>query len=148
MHKIEKSITVHAPVKRVFDYVSDPARLPALWPNIAETYDIETVLSGRRRYRWLYRLCGVRFEGESETVEFQAGERLIEHWRGGLNGTVGWHFAADGDDTRVTLTVELAVPPPLHQKHSLAEIETEHSRSLEAALRILKGQLEGSPAPA
>ena len=148
MQRIEKSITINAPARKVFDYVSDPARLPALWPSMAEVYDIEPGATSRRRYRWLYRLCGVRFEGESETTEYRIGERLHEHWRGGLQGTIGWVFAVDEDGTRVTLTVDFAVPLPLQHKHSQVEIEAEQSRCIEGTLRNLKLQLEQAPVSA
>ena len=36
MAKLQKSITINAPVEKVFGYLSDPNNLPEIWPSMVE----------------------------------------------------------------------------------------------------------------
>jgi len=142
METVEKSVRIRVPARIIFDYVSDPAHLPAIWANMTHIQDIQMLPQGRHRYHWRYMLCGVRFEGESECIEQNVPARLTEKWRGGLQGQVEWLMTPQNGDTQVTMRLEYAFPAPLVQKHNCQDVNAEHARDVEAALNNLKRVLE------
>ncbi|MCC6615053.1 MAG: SRPBCC family protein [Anaerolineae bacterium] len=142
METVEKSVRIHAPAKKIFDFVSDPSHLPAIWVNMTHIHDIQMLSQGRHRYHWRYKLCGVRFEGESECVEQNVPARLMEKWRGGLQGQVEWMMQPSNGDTQVTMRLEYVFPAPLTQKHTCEDVNAEHARDVETVLNNLKRVLE------
>lgn len=66
MAKTVKSITIKAPVEKVFDYISEPTNLPEIWPSVVEIKDVQKLPSGSNRNRWVYKMAGIRLEGTSE----------------------------------------------------------------------------------
>jgi hypothetical protein len=53
MAKLDRSITINAPVEKVFDLVSDPNNMLEIWPNLVEVKDIQRLpisTSGERRW--------------------------------------------------------------------------------------------------
>ncbi|MFQ5575209.1 MAG: SRPBCC family protein, partial [Terriglobia bacterium] len=62
MGQIEKSVSFSAPVRRVFDYVADPAKQPEWFPGLKEVKNVEGAGS-TMTYEWVYEASGLRFEG-------------------------------------------------------------------------------------
>ena len=50
MAKIEKTITINAPVEKVFGYVSEPTNLPEIWPSLVEVTDVQPLPNGGKSY--------------------------------------------------------------------------------------------------
>jgi len=69
MAKTVKSITIKAPVEKVFDYLSEPTSLPEIWPSLVEIKDVQKLPSGGNRNRWVYKMAGIRLEGTSESED-------------------------------------------------------------------------------
>lgn len=109
MATIRKSISIHAPVDRVFDYVADPAHLPEIWPSLVEVRNVEPHDNGKS-FDWDYKLLGKRIHGHSDPVEFVANERLVTQAVRGIPNTFRWLYAAHDGATDVTLEVDYEVP--------------------------------------
>mgnify|MGYP001558206836 CR=1 FL=1 len=77
MVKVERTITIHAPAKKVFDYIAGTTTLLEVWPGMIEAKDVKTLPNGGHRFHWAYKMAGVRFEGDSEDVEFVANKRIV-----------------------------------------------------------------------
>ena len=69
MVKAVKTITIKAPVEKVFDYLSEPTNLPEIWPSLVEIKDVQKLPSGGNRNRWVYKMAGIRLEGTSESED-------------------------------------------------------------------------------
>jgi len=78
MPKVERSVTVNAPVKKVFDYIANPEHQPEWLPGTVEVKDIN--LTDERvgsTFKFVYKLAGIRLKGEDTTEEFIPNKRLV-----------------------------------------------------------------------
>src|SRR5579863_3634637 len=113
MAKVEQSVVIHAPVEKIFGFAADPAHLPEFWPSMIEVKDVQPLPNGGHRFRWVYQMAGMRFEGTSEDVEYVPNQRIVQKSRGGIESTVTWTFLSETGGTRVTFLAEYSVPVPL-----------------------------------
>ena len=73
MPKIEKSITINAPVEKVFNYANDPMNQLEWLPSMTEIHDVTGSGVGTH-FRWVYKMVGVRLAGESTITEHIPGK--------------------------------------------------------------------------
>ena len=92
MARMERSSEIHVPMERVFGYVADPSHLPEFWPSMMEVKDVEPLPNGGHRFRWLYKMAGMRFEGASECVEYVPNQGFVGKYTGDIEGTATWTF--------------------------------------------------------
>ena len=112
MPRLVRTVTVDAPVEKVFALLSDPSALVVYWPGLQDVRDIKRLPNGGTAYRWPYTRKGVTCEGTSEDTVFVPNERIVTRAKGGINSTLDWTFDAWDGATIVTveLDYELAVP--------------------------------------
>ena len=79
MTTIERSIVIKAPVREVFSYLEDPVHLPEIWPSMVEVKEVKPLPKGGYRYHWLYKMAGMKFEGETETLEKMEQRIACDH---------------------------------------------------------------------
>ena len=142
MAKIVKTITIDAPPAEVFAYVEDPANVPEYWPSVIEVKDVEPLPGGGFKYRWVYKMAGVRFEGGTETIEFVVNERTVSENTGGVSGTVTWTYQFEAGKTLVTFEAEYAVEIPLLRKLAESFLVKLNEQEAEAILANVKAKLE------
>ena len=87
MVKIEKTITINAPVEKVFGYVSEPTNLPEIWPSFVEVKDVKLLPNGGYSFRWVYKMAGMRFKGTSEYTEHVPNQHTVMKTKGGIEST-------------------------------------------------------------
>ena len=142
MAKVEKTITINAPVEKVFGYVSEPPNLMEIWPSIVEQKDIERLPNGGHRVQFVYKMAGMRFEGTSEDTEYVANQRVVSKTKGGIESTITWMFQPEAGGTKVTFEAEYTVPIPLLGKLAEAFIVKANEREAELILANLKHRME------
>lgn len=142
MAKIQKSIDINAPVEQVFDYVDDPANLPEVWPSLVEIKDVEPLPGGGHKYRWVYKMAGMHFEGTGQDTEFAPPRRVVATNKGGIESTLTWTFDSTAGGTTVNLEVAYSVPLPLLSRLAEAFIIRQNEREMELLLVNLKSRLE------
>ncbi|GAF74551.1 unnamed protein product [marine sediment metagenome] len=144
MVKAVKSITIKAPVEKVFDYLCEPTNLPEIWPSLVEIKDVQKLPSGGTRDRWVYKMAGIRLEGtsESEDAECIPNQRLVSKTKGGVESTMTWMFQPEAGGTKVTLEVEYTVPIPVLGKLAEAIIVKMNDHEGELILANLKARME------
>lgn len=143
MAKIKKTITINAPVEKVFDYASEPTNLPEFWPSMVETKDIKKVHgSVGDTFSWVYKMAGMRFEGTSEVVESIANERRVTKSSGSIPNMFTWTYQPEQAGTKLTLEIEYTVPVPLLGKLAEAFIVKMNEREADALLANLKARME------
>ena len=142
MAKIEKTITINAPVEKVFGYVSEPTNLPEIWPSMVEVTDVQPLPNGGKSYRWVYKMAGMRLEGTSEHTEYVANERIVSKSKGGIESTITWMFQPEAGGTKVTTQAEYTVPIPVLGKLAEAFIVKANEREGELILANLKARME------
>jgi uncharacterized protein YndB with AHSA1/START domain len=142
MAKIQKTITINAPVEQVFEYVEEPSNVPEYWPSLVEVKDVEPLPSGGAKYRWVYKMAGVRFEGSSETTEYVANQRTVTENKGGVSGTVTWTYHPEDGGTKVIFEADYAVNVPVLRKLAESFLSKLNEHEAEALLANVKARME------
>jgi uncharacterized protein YndB with AHSA1/START domain len=139
---IDKSIVIKAPVKEVFSYLDKPELLPEIWPSMVEVKDVKTLPKGGHRFHWIYKMAGMRFEGESETLEFEPDRHLVRKSTGSFPSTFDWKFFPENGFTKIQMKVEYEVPKSLLGKLAEPYIVKLNEREADLVLANLKDRLE------
>ena len=142
MTTIERSIKIEAPVKQVWEYVDDPVHLLEIWPSMVEVKDVEALPEGGHRYHWLYKMAGMRFEGDSETVEFEPDRHILQKNTGQIPGTFDWTFLPENGATKIVMKAEYEIPTTLLGKLARPFILKLNEREADTVLANLKDRVE------
>jgi uncharacterized membrane protein len=142
MAKLERSITINAPVEKVFNYASDPNNHPEFWPSVVEVKDVKRLPNGGYSHRFVYKMAGVRFEGASEHIEYIPNQRFVEKATGGIDATLDWGFQHENGGTKITVEAEYTVPVPVLGKVAEAIVVKLNANEAEAILANLKARME------
>ena len=65
MAKVERSMTINAPVEKVFAYIDDPMNELEWFPGLMEVRDVTDKGVGACS-RFAYKMIGIRLEGENK----------------------------------------------------------------------------------
>ena len=142
MAKVKKTITINAPVDKVFGYVSEPTNLPEIWPSLVEVKDVQRLPNGGTSNRWVYKMAGIRLEGTSEDAEYVANQRLVSKTKGGVQSTQTWTFQPEAGGTKVTFEIEYTVPIPVLGKLAEVVIVKMNEHEGDLILDNLKARME------
>lgn len=143
MPKIEKSISIEAPVEKVFAYINDPTNLPEVWPSMVEVNEVNLVPEGvGSSYQWVYKMAGIRFKGTTEVIEYVANQWIIVKDKGGIEATRSVTVQPEYGGTKYTALVEYTVPIPLLGKLAEAFIRRQNENEMDMFLSNLKARLE------
>ena len=142
MATVNKSITINAPIEKVFKYIVEPSNLPEIWPSMIEAKDIQPLPNGGNKFRWVYKMAGIRFEGNSEITEFVPNQRTVSVTKGGIESEIIWEFQPEVGSTDVTFKGEYTVPIPLIGKLAEVFIVKQNENEAETILANLKARME------
>jgi uncharacterized protein YndB with AHSA1/START domain len=142
MSKFFRSVSIHAPVQKVFDYLTESAHLPEIWPSMIEVKDVPGVRGVGATFKWVYKMAGMRFEGVNETTEYVPNERVVSKNTGGIPSTFTWTYLPENGHTKLTMEVEYTVPTPLLGKLAEAFIVKMNEHEAETVLANLKDRME------
>ena len=142
MAKITKSVTINAPVEKVYAFMSEPTNLPEIWPSMVEVKDVQPSPAGGYNFSWVYKMAGVRFDGASETTEAIPNQRVVTKSTKGIESTFVWMYESEGGGTKLTLEVEYTVPIPLLGKLAEAFIVKQNQHEADVMLANLKARME------
>lgn len=141
MARVEKSVTIDAPLEAVFEYLRDPMSNLEWLPDMMEV----TKVSGEgvgARFRWIYKMAGIALAGESTALEFVPNERFVTESKSGITSTWTWDFAPKDDGTQIDLTVDYVVPIPVLGKLAEAVVVKQNERVLDTALENIRSRME------
>ena len=142
MAKLENSITINAPVEKIFNYISDQTHLPEIWPSLVEITDMKQLPNGGSSNRWKYKMAGIHLSGTSEDIEYEANQRLVSKTKGGVDSIQTWTFQPEDGGTKVTFGVEYTIPVPVLGKLAEAIIVKMNEREGKTLLENLKVIME------
>jgi len=140
--KLTRTITINAPVEKVFGFMNDPGNLPEIWPSMVEVKEIKPAPVGSYNFSWVYKMAGLRIEGASETSEFIANQRIVTKSVKGINSTFVWQYEPKDAETKLTVEVEYIIPVPLLGKLAESFIVKQNEHEAEAMLANLKARME------
>jgi len=143
MSKIEKSITIDAPVKKVFEYTSNAEMMPEWLPGMVEVKDINRTEEGvGSNYKWIYKMAGMRFDGETTTEEYVPEKKMVARSKGGVNSLWTWSFEPYNNGTKIDLVIDYTIPIPVLGKIAEAIILKQNIREADLALANIKAKME------
>jgi uncharacterized membrane protein len=143
MAKIEKSISINAPVEKVFEFMSKPENLPEIWPSLQEVRNVQSLPNGSYCYDWTYKMAGVRFDGKAEWTEFVKNQRIVDKNESGIPSTFIWTYRAEDGGTRVSVSVDYTIPGAVLGKLAEPIIHKMNEHEAETVLANLKARMEG-----
>jgi len=111
--RLDKEVTIEAPLENIFAYISNPSNLPEIWPSLIEITGLQSLPNGGYSGRWVYKMAGMRFEGKGEYTEMVPNQFFVIETKGGIVSLIAWTVRARENLTRVTLTIDYKVPIPL-----------------------------------
>ena len=143
MARVERSITINAPVEKVFAYIADPMSEPEWQPGAVEVKDVTLTEEGVGSHdRWVYKLMGLRLEGESTTLEYIPNQRIVTQSKGGIVSTWTHTFEPHDGGTKANVVVEFTVPIPVLGKVAEAFALRQIEREADLAVANLKARME------
>jgi len=141
MAKIKQSITINAPVEKVFSYVCDPMNQLEWLPSMTDVRDITGEGVGHK-FGWTYKMMGISFKGETEVVESVANQRRVIKSTGGIQSTWTWTFKSENGKTVVNLAVEYTIPVPVLGKVAEQLVLRQNEREAALSMTNIKERLE------
>jgi uncharacterized membrane protein len=141
MAKIEQSITINAPVEKVFSYVGDPMNQLEWLPSMTDVRDITGEGVGQK-FGWTYKMMGISFKGETEVVESVANQRRVIKSTGSIQSTWTWTFKSENGKTVVNLEVEYTIPVPVLGKVAEQLVLRQNEREAALSMTNIKERLE------
>ncbi len=142
MVKFTKKIEIDAPIERVFEFLTSPENLPEIWPSLIEVSNVRRQDDGNHSFDWVYKMAGLRFHGHSDTVDVTKNEHVVLKSESGIPNTFDYTYERVGGKTRVTETVEYAIPNRVLGKLAEPIIRRLNEREAELVLDNLKTRTE------
>jgi uncharacterized membrane protein len=143
MATVKKTISINAPVEKVYGYMADPTNLPEIWPSMVEVKDVKKTPDGAvSSYNWVYKMAGMRFEGTSETSEAVANQRVVVKSATGIPNRFVWTYQPEDGGTKLTVEVEYTIPVPVLGKLAEAFVVKQNEHEADVMLANLKARME------
>ena len=141
MAKITKSITINAPIEKVFNYVSDSRNLPEIWPSLQEIRNFQRLRDGRITDSWTYKMAGIRLKGTT-TTQYVENVEVISRTKGGVKSIQIWTFKPVNGGTQVAVDIEYTIPIPVIGKlaEKIVVMMNEHEGDI--VMANLKSRME------
>ena len=142
MAKLQKSIIIHAPIEKVFNFMNDPLNLPDIWPSMIDVRDVTPAPGGGYNFGWVYKMAGIRFEGASDTTEYVVNQRTVTQSTKGIESKFIWMYETINKDSKITVDIEYNVPMPVLGKLAETVIMKQNEHEAEILLDNLKNRME------
>jgi uncharacterized membrane protein len=142
MAKLKKTITINAPVEKVFSYWQEPTNLPEIWPSMVEVKNVKQLVNGGYSFQYVYKMAGMRLKGTSEDIEYVLNQRTVNKSQGGVQATQTFTYQPEAGGTKLIWEIEYTVPVPLLGKLAEAVIVKMNERESELVLSNLKARME------
>ena len=141
MIKLKKTIIISAPVKKIFDYVSELDNLTEIWPSLMKVTDIQQLPSGGNSFRFVYMMAGIFIEGTGNS-EYVPNQRIIIQTTSSIQSTQIWTLQPEASGTMVTIEMEYNVPIPVLGKLTKAVVVDMNDREGNLVMANLKIRME------
>ena len=113
MTRLNREITIQAPVGKVFDFISKPSNLQRVWPSLVEIKDEKSQLGGGYSFTWRYDWGGISLVGSGRVIDIAVSQWIVAKMSGSVDCTITWAFRNLNGATRVFLTVDYQIPLPV-----------------------------------
>lgn len=143
MFKIQKSIIIDAPVTKVFEYMKNPSNLPEIWPSMVEVKNVRSNSKGWNIYEWVYKMGGMTFHGESDTIEYVENAHTTTESTKGIQSHFDFDYKDLNGKTELVVVAQYTIPIPLLKNIAEQIIGKLNEHEAELMLANLKARIEG-----
>ena len=143
MFVIKKSVTINAPVKKVFEFMDDPTHLPEIWPSMIEVKNVHQNSKGLLAYDWVYKMAGMKIQGEQDTIERIQDKHVTTKATKGIDSHFVWDYKELEGKTIVDVKIEYSIPIPLVKRIAEQIVGKLNEHEAEITLSNLKIRMEG-----
>ncbi len=110
MPKSEASVTINAPIEKIFDAIADQEKA-AQYISTAVLTDTKGKPDELGSYsEWTYPVAGMKIHGKMTVSEVDKPHRLVQEMSGTMTGKWIWSLEQDGQAVKVVFSVEYSVP--------------------------------------
>jgi uncharacterized protein YndB with AHSA1/START domain len=141
MPKINKSISISAPVEKVFAYITTPTKGPEWLVGWTEVTDVTGSGVGQH-YRWKYSMLGVPLRGETTVREQVPNERSVTDSKGGIESTFTFTLEPHEGGTKLDLELDYTIPIPVLGKLAEQLVLKRNRREAQMSMENIKESLE------
>jgi len=111
MPRAEASVTINAPIEKVFDVVADPEQVPQYMSGVSDVSNIQGDPGEKGSSSDIaYHVMGMKFTQQMTVSEVEKPRKLLLEMKGGFPGTFQWTLEAQGQATKVDVMVDYSVP--------------------------------------
>lgn len=142
MTQVNKSVRIHAPIEKVFAYLTQPENFPEIWPSMIEVKNVKANSNGGNDFEWKYKMAGITFEGATKSTEFEYCKKQVTDSIKGIHTHFEWIFSTKREMTMVELLIEYTIPVPVLQKLTDSFVSKQNEREAETLLLNLKVLME------
>src|SRR3989338_11016343 len=94
MAKIQRSVVIHAPIEKCFDFIADPEKAPIFVSSLHSVSPVAGEPKGKgNTWKWEYDLFGLPFQGESVCTDYERPSRYVWKSSTGIHSTWTYTFA-------------------------------------------------------
>ena len=141
MPRIRKSITINAPVEKVFEYISNPENMPEWWSNVTAIRDV-TGCGELQSWTFDYKMMGLHFTGMAKVTRSRLNyERRVES-KGGMVANWYWEFRPVDGGTQLRWVIDYTIPIPVLGKVGELLIMRRNERVARFAMTNIKERME------
>jgi carbon monoxide dehydrogenase subunit G len=141
--KIVKSAEINAPAQKIFDFITDPSKIPAILPGLTENSNVPPLpLKAGSTFNYKYQMYGVELDGQWIVDEVRSPSYYKSHTTGGSDSTWIEEITPDGDASKVTLTIEYEMPQGVLAKIKGDALASINEKAADEMLHNLKTILE------
>jgi uncharacterized membrane protein len=141
MPRIRKTITISAPVEKVFEYISNPENILEWWSNVTAVRDI----TGRGEDQsWIfdYKMMGLHFTAKAKVTRSRLNyERRVES-EGGIDAAWYWEFRDVDGGTQLRWVIDYDIPLPVLGKIGELFIRRRTERVARFSMTNIKERME------
>ena len=141
MATVERSVTINAPVEKIFSYISNPRNELEWLPSVIDVRHIVGKGVGQR-FSWTYKMIGIPFNGETSVAEYIPNELIVYETTGGIDSTWTWQFKPVAGRTQLQLAVEYTIPVIVLGKVAEWVVLRRNEREADMAITNIKERLE------
>jgi ligand-binding SRPBCC domain-containing protein len=111
MAQIKKSITINAPLSKVFEYVTNPDNWTTFVTGLIDVRNISDrpPVAGTT-FEWTYRMLGINNDGKGQITELEKNARCVMQMEGSFPIKESYTFQGDDSSTELTFEINYDVP--------------------------------------
>ena len=142
MAHVQRSIAIKAPREKVYEYITDPMSSQEWSPGTEKVVEVIGKGVGRRD-KWVYKMAGMKFNGESVVQELKSPERYVIESVAGIISK--WVFTLEeyyDGDTKLNLDIEYTIPVPVLGKLAERVILGQNEKVVDQIMNNIKAKME------